>query len=128
MYQLLAEIESLRQEKHPTPLQHGPHISFEEAGGDLQPGTSPMLANFPHEGSSQGLQDWPMTAGAPDVSFKNSQYSGQPRAPATSLPRALHDQSVSGEDVDACFQMSVVLYPRPSRSLRIDFGLQVFAT
>ncbi|KIX95894.1 uncharacterized protein Z520_08149 [Fonsecaea multimorphosa CBS 102226] len=105
MYELLAEIDSLRREKHSSPAQPSPHVSFEEAYGGLQPGTSPIFTGFRGEGASQGVQPWEMTAEEPDVSYGNTNYSALPQAPATSLPRTLQDLSVSGEDVDACFQI-----------------------
>ncbi|KIW30561.1 uncharacterized protein PV07_06298 [Cladophialophora immunda] len=107
MYQLLAEIDSLRREKQTTTTQSSPHVSFEEAYGGLQPGTPSVLNRFRDEGSSSqgGAQPWEMTAEEPDVSYRSTDYSGLPHTSASSLSRTLQDLSVSGEDVDACFQM-----------------------
>lgn len=107
MYQLLAEIDSLRRERHPIPLAPARHVSFAEADGDSQNGATPAVPEFPKEDSEQGARDWELTVEEPDMLFRASEYSDQPLASAASQPRTLQDLSVAAEDIDACFQMLV---------------------
>ncbi|KIW84496.1 hypothetical protein Z517_03746 [Fonsecaea pedrosoi CBS 271.37] len=124
MYELLAEIDSLRREKHSAPSQPSPHVSFQPAYEGLQPDTSPILTQFRDEGSAQELQTWEIAAEEPDLSYRNAQDPPLPHASTTSLPRVLQDLSVSGEDVDACFQIFLQHYlsyvPILENSLRPD--------
>lgn len=108
MYELLAEIDSLRREKEPARLEPAASVSFAPIDDSLQQSGSQIFSDFAAESGSQEVRSEGPVPPVSDYSNSGVGVPAQSHPSTTSNPRTLQGLTVSGEDIDDCFQMSVI--------------------